>query len=119
MESAIAMAEHFQDVPVLIISCIEGRPEGRNPERLAGLHGTILPMTWSLMLALRARGVGAAWTTIVFTYEKEVVELLNIPQGLTPAACLPVAYLTGEDFKPARRVPARDRTYWNNWGTRR
>jgi len=35
MESAIAMAEHFQDVPVLIISCIEGRPEGRNPERLA------------------------------------------------------------------------------------
>jgi len=119
MESAIALAEHFQDVPVLIISCIEGRPEGRTSERLAGLYGNILPMTWSLMLALRARGVGAAWTTIVFTYEKEVVELLNIPQGLTPAACLPVAYLTGEDFKPARRVPARDRTYWNNWGTRR
>jgi len=119
MESAIAMAEHFQDVPVLIISCIEGRPEGRTSERLAGLYGNILPMTWSLMLALRARGVGAAWTTIVFTYEKEVVELLNIPEGFTPAVCLPVAYFTGEDFKAAGRVPARERTYWNNWGTRR
>jgi len=119
MESAIALAEHFQDVPVLIISCIEGRPEGRTSERLAGLYGNILPMTWSLMLALRARGVGAAWTTIVFTYEKEVVELLNIPEGFTPAVCLPVAYFTGEDFKAARRVPARERTYWNNWGTRR
>jgi hypothetical protein len=55
----------------------------------------------------------------VFTYEKEVTALLGIPAGLTPAACLPVAYFTGEDFKPARRVPARERTYWNKWGTRR
>jgi hypothetical protein len=29
------------------------------------------------------------------------------------AALLPVAYYTGEDFKPAKRVPARERTYWN------
>ena len=114
-----ALAEHFQDIPMLIISCIEGRPEGRNPERLAGLYGNILPVTWSLMLALRARGVGAAWTTIVFTYEEQVIKLLGIPEGLTPAVCLPVAYFTGEDFKPARRVPARDRTYWDTWGTRR
>jgi nitroreductase len=114
-----ALAEHFQDVPVLIIPCVEGRPEGLKPERLAGLYGNILPMAWSLMLALRARGVGAAWTTIVFTYEKEVTTLLGIPEGLTPAACLPVAYFTGEDFKPARRIPARERTYWDTWGARR
>ena len=48
MESGIALAEHFQDVPVLIIGCTEGRPEGRNPERLAGLYGNILPVAWSL-----------------------------------------------------------------------
>jgi nitroreductase len=119
LESGTALAERFQDVPVLIIACIEGRPEGLKPERLAGLYGNILPMTWSLMLALRARGVGAAWTTIVFTYEKEVIDLLGIPDGLTPAVCLPVAYFTGEDFKPAWRVPARERTYWDSWGARR
>jgi nitroreductase len=119
MESGIALAEHFEDVPMLIIGCTEGRPEGRNPERLAGLYGNILPVAWSLMLSLRARGIGAAWTTIVFTYEKEVAALLEIPEGFTPAVCLPVAYFTGDDFKPARRVPARERTYWNNWGARR
>jgi nitroreductase len=32
-----ALAEHFQDVPTLIISCVEGRPEGLKPERLTGL----------------------------------------------------------------------------------
>jgi hypothetical protein len=71
------------------------------------------------MLALRARGVGAAWTTIVFTFEKEVAELLRIPENLTPAALLPVAYFKGEDFQPARRIPARERTHWNTWGLRR
>jgi nitroreductase len=114
-----ALAEHFQDVPVLIIACVEGRPEGLVPERLAGLFGNILPAAWSLMLALRARGVGAAWTTIVFTYEKEVAELLGIPENLTPGVLLPVAYFTGDDFKPATRVPARERTHWNTWGHRR
>ncbi|MGH7358417.1 MAG: nitroreductase family protein [Candidatus Rokuibacteriota bacterium] len=114
-----SLAEHFQDVPVLIIACVEGRPEGLGPERLAALYGNILPAAWSLMLALRARGVGAAWTTIVFRYEKEVAELLRIPENMTPGALLPVAYFTGDDFRPAKRVPARERTHWNTWGVRR
>src|SRR5688572_10240127 len=114
-----ALADHFQDIPVLIIACTEGRPEGRPPERLAGLYGNILPIAWSLMLALRARGVGAAWTTITFAYEKEVAELLRLPDNLTLAVLLPVAYYTGDDFKPAKRVPAREWTHWNVWGTQR
>jgi hypothetical protein len=60
------------------------------------------------MLALRGRGVGAAWTTIVFKYEKEVAELPRIPANMTPAALLPVAYFKGDDFKPAQRVSARE-----------
>ena len=114
-----ALADNFQDIPALIIACTEGRPEGRSPERLAGLYGNILPIAWSLMLALRARGIGAAWTTITFTYEKEVAELLRLPQNLTPGVLLPVAHFKGDDFKPAKRIPARERTSWNAWGARR
>lgn len=117
--SWLALVQHMQDVPVLIVPCVEGRPEGRTPERLSGLYGNILPATWSLMLALRARGVGAAWTTIALTYEEEVATLLGIPATVTAAAVLPVAYFTGDDFKPAKRVPARERTHWNTWGTPR
>jgi nitroreductase len=119
VSSWTALADHFQDVPTLIFPCVEGRPEGLHPERLSGLYGNILPMAWSLMLALRSRGVGVAWTTIVLKHEAEIAGLLGIPANLTPAACLPVAYFTGDDFKPAKRVPARERTYWNKWGTRR
>ena len=73
----------------------------------------------SLMLALRARGVGAAWTTIALSYESEVANLLGIPEEFTPAVLLPVAYFTGDDFKPAKRIPVRERTYWNTWGSQR
>ena len=71
------------------------------------------------MLALRAHGVGAAWTTLHLLYEQETAALLGIPSHITQAALLPVAYFTGDDFKPARRMPARERTYWNGWAQTR
>ena len=80
-----------------------------------GVYGSILPAAWSLMLALRARGLGSAWTTLHLRYEKESAALLGIPDGIAQAALLPVAYYTGDDFKPAKRAPARQRTYWNGW----
>jgi nitroreductase len=113
IESATYLAEHMHDVPVLIIPCVEAPSvQGTGP----GAYASILPATWSLMLALRARGVGSAWTTLHLRYEKETAVLLGIPEGIAQAALLPVAYYTGDDFKPAKRVPARERTYWNGWG---
>ena len=110
------LADHLQDVPVHIIPCIQGRAEQAGPLRQASKYGSILPATWSLMLALRARGLGSAWTTAHIRYETEVADLLGIPHDVTQAALLPVAYTLGTDFKPARRVPARERTYWEGWG---
>ncbi len=118
-DSAIYLSEHLHEVPVHIIPCIEGRPDNPAPSAQAGFYGSILPATWSLMLALRARGVGSAWTTLHLPYEKEVAEILGIPANITQAALLPVAYFTGEDFQPAKRIPAREITYWDNWGATR
>jgi hypothetical protein len=52
-------------------------------------------------------------------YEKEVAALLGIPADVTQAALLPVAYFSGADFKPASRIPGRERTYWDAWGRTR
>ncbi len=114
-ESAVYLAEHLHEVPVHIIPCIERRVEEAGVLAQASLYGSILPATWSLMLALRARGVGASWTTLHLQYEKEVATLLGIPDNITQAALLPVAYFTGSDFKPAKRSPVQERTHWNGW----
>jgi nitroreductase len=118
-DSAIYLSEHMHEVPVLIIPCIEGRKENPSPADQAGFYGSILPATWSLMLALRARGLGSAWTTLHLVYEQEVAEILGIPRTITQAALLPVAYFTVDDFRPAHRVPGSEITYWDSWGATR
>jgi nitroreductase len=116
-DSLTYLADHLHEVPVHIIPCIEGRPEHfPTVTAQASWYGSILPATWSLMLALRSRGVGAAWTTLHLNYEQEVGALLGIPPTVTQVGLLATAYFTGTDFKPARRVPARERTYWDSWG---
>ncbi len=117
--SAWHLTDHMHEVPVLVIACIEGRATNPSPAAQAGLYGSILPSAWSLMLALRARGLGSAWTTLHLTHEKEVAQLLGIPDSVTQAVLLPVAYYTGKDFKPAPRRPGRELTYWNTWGENR
>ncbi len=116
MSSAAYLAENMERVPVLVIPCIEGRAEKGTVVNQASLYGSIIPATWSFMLALRSRGLGAAWTTLHLGFEQQVGELLGIPDRFTQVALLPVAYYTGDDFNPAKRIPARSRTFINTWG---
>jgi nitroreductase len=117
--SAVYLAEHLHEVPLMVIPCVEARPEDKGPLAQAGSYGNILPAAWSFMLALRARGLASAWTTLHIRFEREVGALLGIPETVTQAALIPVAHSTGGEFHAARRVPARERTYWNSWGRTR
>jgi nitroreductase len=109
------LMENLQRVPAYIIPCIEGRFENDDVFTQASMWGSILPATWSLMLALRARKVASAWTTLHLQFEHEISALLGIPNNYTQAALLPVAWLTGTELKPAKRLPARELTSWNHW----
>jgi len=117
--SSLHLVETMEQAPLFLIPCIEGRTENAPQFAQASMYGSILPAVWSFMLAARARGIGAAWTTIHLFFEKEAAEILEIPDNVTQAALLPVAYFTGEDFKPAQRIPAREFTYFDTWGNKR
>jgi nitroreductase len=68
------------------------------------------------MLALRARGLGAAWTSFHLFHEEEAAEVLGIPYDkVMQAALLPVAYTIGTDFKPAPRAPLETMVHWDAW----
>jgi nitroreductase len=115
--SGAHLVQHLHEVPVLVLACHEGRVEHAGPGAQASLYASIMPAVWSLMLALRARGIGSALTTIhIHPFEREIAQLLKIPAEITQAALLAVAYFTGTDFKPARRAPVQERTHWNRWG---
>jgi len=115
LKSAIYLSQNLQHVPVHIIPCIEGRVEEAGLMAQASLYGSILPATWSLMLALRSRGLGSVWTTLHLAYEREIGDLLGIPPTVTQAALIPVAYYTGDSFQPAKRTPSAQITHWDQW----
>lgn len=117
-ESSRHLGQVLADVPVHIIPCVRGRFENSPNITTASFYGSIIPATWSLMLALRSRGLGAAWTTQHLFKEEEAAEVLGIPYGeVTQVALLPVAYTVGSEFRPAVRLPAERVAYWNTWGS--
>ena len=115
MKSGGYLMDNLERAPVMIIPCIEGRFESDDVFTQASMWGSILPATWSLMLALRSRRLASAWTTLHLYHEREVGELLGIPAHYTQAALLPVAWLSGGELKPAKRLPVEQVTYWDHW----
>jgi nitroreductase len=111
------LAEHLQDVPVLVIPCIAGRTDGQPAAAQAGRWGSIVPAAWSFMLAARERGLGSVWTTFHLRHEREAAELLGIPyDDVMQVALIPVAYTLGTDFRPAPRRPLDAVVHWDGWG---
>ncbi|MEQ3550185.1 nitroreductase family protein [Pseudonocardia nematodicida] len=140
-ESAAALVESLARVPVLVMPCVLGKPpdigeidrqwagsfsgkrlvgtweEGASigPLRASNFYGSIYPAIWSFQLALRSRGLGSTITCLHLPHQHLVADLLGIPAGVSQICLIPVAYTIGTDFRPAKRHPAADRTYWERW----
>lgn len=116
LQSAMYLAEHMHEVPVLVVPCIQGRVNDAAAAAQAGLWGSIIPATWSFMLAARARGLGSSLTTVHLLYEREAAEVLGIPyEKVTQAALVPVGYTRGTEFKPAAREALDSVLHWDRW----
>ena len=105
MRSAAHLAEHLAEVPAIVIPTIIGVHDGSGRP---GLFDSVIQSVWSFCVALRARGLGSAWTTAVLGRRDELAELLGVPEGNTQIAMIPVAYTKGTDFGRAPRLPARE-----------
>jgi nitroreductase len=115
-DSAEFLAQNLERAPVFVIPCVQGRPpEGSPVLNIVSAMGSIFPAVWSFQLALRARGLGSALTTLHLVHEKEAAAILGIPENVMQVALLPVGYTKGTDFKRAERPPVSTITHWNQW----
>ena len=108
MKSAAYLAEHLAEVPAIVVPTIMGVHDGSGRP---GLFDSVVQSVWSFCVALRARGLGTAWTTAILGKRDELREVLGVPDTSTQIAMIPVAWFTGDDFKPAPRYPAREITF--------
>ena len=112
------LIQHLHEVPELMIPVVRvaRREELSSIRGQAHNWGSVIPATWSFMLAARERGLGTAWTVAHLTYEREMADLLGLPFDTTvQVALIPVAYTIGTEFKPASRADDRNFSHWNRW----
>ncbi len=115
-ESVQYLADNFEHVPALLVPTIGGRLDDAAVFVQASVWGSVMPAVWSFMLALRARGLGSAWTTVHLYREQEMADLLGIPADrVTQVGMFPIAYTIGTDFKAGLRTDADEVTHWNGW----
>ncbi len=123
------LLEHLDQVPVHVIPCtvLQVQQEHAQWQELAydtdlwnmaasSVYGEVWPAAWSFMLALRSRGLGSSLTMIHLAEEPAVAERLGIPEGVSQAGLIPVAYFAGDDFRSAARRPLSEIAFLDRWG---
>jgi nitroreductase len=116
LSSVQHLAKHLHEVPVYVVPCLMGRYEDKPAWVQSSMYGSILPATWSFMLAARSRGLGTCWTTFHLMAEEEAARILAIPYAeVTQVALIPVAYTLGTDFKPRTPEPLSNLVMWDSW----
>jgi nitroreductase len=120
MQSSVQyLRDHLHEAPVLVLPLFAGRTPGGSLFLEASLWGSIVQAVWSLMLALRVRGLGSCWTTGHLHRHEEMAALLRIPAEFTQVGLFPIAYTKGTEFKPGWRRPAEEVLRWNDFKWRK
>jgi nitroreductase len=113
LRGAKALAEGLATAPALILVC--GRmayPPG-NPEELM-VWSACYPAAQNLIVAARALGLGAAFTTFQLRAESVVRGTLGIPDDVRMAALIPVGW-PDRPHGPVNRKPVDEVIHWQSW----
>ena len=110
---ARAMQEYvdsFESIPVVVLVCLD---RYREPNPYEG--ASVYPACQNLLLAARALGYGGALTMWHLGVERELREILSIPDHVALSACITLGRPRGS-HGPVRRRRLRDLTYEDRWG---
>lgn len=103
--------DNFADVPALVLACLV---RYRPPTPTEG--ASVYPSCQNILLAARARGYGGVLTGFHGFVEKELREMLSIPDNVFLAATITLGKPIG-GHGPVRRVPMNEVVFGDEWGT--
>ncbi|MCP4904224.1 MAG: nitroreductase family protein [bacterium] len=95
MRSALHLAEHLDEVPVLLFIAGFTRRGERQSQAL-------FPCTQNILLACRAVGLGASFTMLHLSFGKECDRMLGLPDNIPSAAMIPIGWPLGKYGRPPR-----------------
>jgi nitroreductase len=115
VESRQWLADHFEDVPVIVVACVRGRRPVFPAIGASAFYGSVFPAIQNLLLAARAAGLGAAVTALPLWSRWEARRTLGLPRKVTPVAVVPIGWPRGTP-EPARVPPVGNVVHLDRWG---
>ena len=120
LDDATHMANHFGEIPVLVVVCAVLGDLARTDADLdrPGVVGgaSVYPSVQNFLLAARAEGLGATLTTLLCAFEPQVKELLGIPPELITCATIALGYPERPLPKKLSRVPVAEIVFSDRYG---
>lgn len=115
LEAVRWQAEHFAEIPVHVIACLQVALPLRDTFTAgAGAGGSIWPGVQNLLLAARALGLAATPTTFAIADQAAAREVLGLPEDILPFSLIPLGYPMGK-FGPVTRRPVSEIMRWDRW----
>ena len=109
-------ADHFEEVPVVVVPCLHGRaPVFGYPVIAASYYGSIFPAVQNLLLAARAAGLGATLTTLPVWSVTLARRTLGLPGSISPVAVVPMGWPQG-GYGPTTRRPVEEVVHVDRYG---
>ena len=93
-------ADHFEDVPVLVVVCVRGRRPLFPAIGAAAFYGSAFPAVQNLALAAHAAGLGAGVTTLALWSGWQARRTLGLPGSVTQVAVVPFGHPRGHPDPP-------------------
>jgi nitroreductase len=118
LEAVQWQADHFEEVPVVVVACLKGHYFPFLHITTATYFGSIFPAVQNLLLAARAAGLGASLTTIPLWNLFAARRILGLPWGVTPCACIPLGWPVG-GYGPTTRKPVQEVVSYDRYGKRK
>ena len=108
-------ADHFTDVPVVVVACLRGFRPFFPPVAVTSYYGSIYPSVQNLLLAARAAGLGAALITLPLWSTFLARRALGLPWNVTPCAVVPLGWPRGR-YGPTTRRPVGEVVHVDRYG---
>ena len=111
-------SDHFEDVPVLIVTCMPGRRPLFPAIGAAAFYGAAFPAVQNLLLAAAAHGLGASPTTLPLWSVWEARRTLGLPRRVTPVSVVALGWPRGarSDLSSPPAPPVGNVVHLDRWG---